>query len=84
MLGQRQQAQLDAGGKTARIGHVLAMADGTAVQFGQTIDEIMVVALQAVVHAQVDDLQVFGHVMAFHELARIAMRRTEEQYVDRV
>ena len=39
---QRQQCQLDGCGKTARVSHVLALADGTAVKLRQTIDERIV------------------------------------------
>ena len=42
----------------------------------------MVVTLDAVIHAEVDDFQIFGYVVAIHELLRIPMSRTEEQYIN--
>ena len=40
MFGERQQAQLYAGGKAARIGYVLRFAGGTAVQLRQAVDAV--------------------------------------------
>ena len=61
-----------------------AVADGPSVQFGQSVHKVMLVAFQAVVHAQVDDFQFLGHVVAFQELAGVAVGGTEEQHVNRV
>ena len=82
VLGQGKQAQLDAGGEAAGIGHVLGRAGGATVQLGKAVDEVVVVALEAVVHREVDDFQVFGHVVALQELARVAMGGAEEEHVD--
>ena len=84
MLGQRKKAELNTGSETSRVSHVFAVADRPAVQFGQAVYEVMAVRLDAVVHRKVDDLQVLRNVVTFHELAGIAVCRTEEQYVDRV
>ena len=61
---------------------MLAMADGTTVQFRQTIHKVMVVALDAIVHAKVDNLQVFRYIVAIHEFLGITMSGTEEQHID--
>ena len=82
VLGQGEQAELDAGGEAARIGHVAALADGAPVEFRQAVDEVMVIGLDAVVHREVDDAQLLGHVVAFHEFARVAVCRAEEEAVD--
>ena len=82
VLCQWQQAQLDTSSEATRIGHVLALADGATVQFRQTVDEVVVVALDTVVHAEVDNLQVFRHIVAFHELLGIAVSCTEEEDID--
>ena len=50
----------------------------------QAVDEVVVVALEAVVHREVNDLQVFGHVVALEELARVAVGGAEEEHVDLV
>ena len=63
---------------------MFCLARGTAVQFGQAVDEVVVIALDAVVHREVDDFQVFGYVVAFHELARVAVGGTEEEHVNLV
>ena len=82
MFGERQQAQLYAGGKAARIGYVLRFAGGTAVQLRQAVDEVVFGRGYAVVHGEVDDSQFLGHVVAFEELLRVTMCRTEKEYVD--
>jgi hypothetical protein len=55
---------------------------GGAVQLGKAVDEVMVVALDAIVHGEVDYLQVFRYVVAFHEFSGVAMRRAEEKHID--
>ena len=82
VLGQREQTQLDAGGKAARIGYVLGRTGSAAVELGQAIDKVVVGSLQAVVHREVDDAQLLGHVVALEELARVAIGRAEEEHVD--
>ena len=81
MFCQGQQPQLNAGGETSRIGNVLAMTNGAAVQFGKAVYEVMVFSGNAVIHRQVDYLQVFGQVVAFHKLARVTMCRTEKHHI---
>ena len=82
VLGERQQPQLYAGGKAARIGYMLCLAGGAAVQFRQAVNEVVVRRGYAVVHGEVDDSQLLGHVVAFEEFSRVAMCRTEKQHVD--
>ena len=82
VFGQGKQAQLDAGSEAAGVGYVLGRAGGATVQLGKAVDEVVVVALEAVVHREVDDFQVFGHVVALQELARVAMGGAEEEHVD--
>ena len=79
---QWQQAQLNTSSKTAWISHMLAMADGTTVQFRQTIHKVMVIALDTIVHAEVDNLQIFRHIVAIHKFLGIAMSCAEEQHID--
>ena len=73
---------MNTSGKTSRIGHVLAMADSTTVQFRQTIDEAMVITLDTVVHTEVYDFQILGYIVTIHKLLCISMSRTEEQYIN--
>ncbi len=58
------------------------VADTASVQFGQTINEIVFRTFDTVVHAEVDDLHVFGYGMAFHKLFRVAVSGTEEKQID--
>ena len=60
------------------------IADTSSVQFRQTVNEIMLVAFDTVIHAEVDDLHVLGYSMAFHELLRVAVGGAEEQKVNAV
>ena len=48
----------------------------------QSIDEIVLIALEAVVHREIDDFELLRKVVAFHELLCIAMSGTEKQYID--
>ena len=61
---------------------MLRFAGGTAVQLRQAVDEVVFGRGYAVVHGEVDDSQFLGHVVAFEELLRVAMCRTEKEYVD--
>ena len=58
------------------------MADSTTVQFRQTIDEVMVITLDTVVHTEVYDFQILGYIVTIHKLLCISMSRTEEQYIN--
>jgi hypothetical protein len=82
ILGQWQQAQLNASSKATGIGYMLAMADSAAIQFRQSVYKVMVIALDSVIHAKVNNLQVFRQRMTLHELLGIAMSGTEEQDID--
>ena len=59
----------------------VALAGGAAVQFRQTVDEVVALGLEAVVHGEVYNLQPFGDVVAVHELARVAVGGAEEEAV---
>ena len=61
---------------------MLRFAGGTAVQLPQAVDEVVFGRGYAVVHGEVDDSQFLGHVVAFEELLRVTMCRTEKEYVD--
>ena len=61
---------------------MLCRTGGAAVQFRQAVDEVVVVALDAVVHGEVDNLQLFRYVVAFHEFLRIAVGGAEKEDVD--
>ena len=81
VLGQGEQAQLDAGGEAAGVGHVHGGAGGAAVQFRQAVDEVVALGLQAIVHGEVDDAQAFRQVVAFDKFARVAVGGAEEEAV---
>ena len=79
--GQRQQRQLDRRGEAAGIGHAPRRTDAVAVQFGKSVDEAL--RLVAEILRQIDDPQPFGQGVRREELAAPAVRRAEEQHVDR-
>lgn len=81
LTGQRQQRQLDRRGETAGIGHAPRRTDAVAVQFGKSVDEAL--RLVAEILRQIDDPQPFGQGVRREELAAPAVRRAEEQHVDR-
>ena len=81
LLCQWQESQLNTGRETAWVGYVTALACVAAVQLGQAVDEIVVVALYAVIHREVNDLELLGQVMAVKELACVAVRGAEEEKV---
>ena len=82
ILGKRKQTKLDAGCKTAGVGYVLRRTSGATVQFWQTVDKVVVVTFDTVVHGEVDNLQVFRYVVTFHEFLCISVGGTEEKNVD--
>ena len=71
VLGQGEQAQGDAGGEVAGVGHEAALADGAAIELGETIDKLLVVALEAVVAREVDDLEPLGDHGGLHKLTAL-------------
>ena len=79
--GQRQQCQLDGCGEASRVGDAPRRADAVAVQLRKSVDEA--VALVAEVLCEVDDLHAGGNVVRFEPFAALAVRRTEQQHVDR-
>ena len=82
MFGKGKQSELDTGCEATGIGDVTRAANASAVQFRQSIDEIVFFALQPIVHAEVDDFDLFRDGVAFHELPCISMRRTEKEHID--
>ena len=60
LLGKRQQAKFNTGRKAARIGYITALAGVAAVKLGQTVYEIVLMALYAIVHREVYHLQFIG------------------------
>ena len=61
---------------------MLRRTGGAAVQFRQSVDEVMVVTFDAVIHGKVDNLQVFRYIMAFHEFLCVTVGSTEEENID--
>ena len=82
MLSQRKHAQLNTCREATRIGNVTGRTNRPAVQFRQAIDEIVLLVLDAVIHREVDNLDLFRDNVRFHKLPRVAMRRTEEKAID--
>ena len=81
MLCQWQQAQLNASSETSWVCYMFALADSAAVKLRQSVYKVVVVTLDAVIHREVDNLQIFGNHVTFHELLSVAMSRAEKQHV---
>ena len=79
-MGRRQQGQLDGRGKAAGIGQMLRCDDGVVIDFGQTVD-VVVIAGYAEVLSQVDDFHLFGNGMFLQESSALAMTEAEEHHV---
>ena len=79
---QRQQPQLYGRCETAGIGNVPRPNYTLTIQLGKTIHKIMFVAFDTEIHRKIDNSQLVGQGMRFHELTCIAMRRTEKETID--
>ena len=71
-MGGGQQGHLDAGGETARIGHMLSLCNLLFINLWQTIDIIMI-ALNTEVLCEVDDLDVPWDGVLLEECLALAM-----------
>lgn len=76
-IGQRQQAELDAGGEAAGIGHVLRTENGGAVELWQTVNIVVAFCGQTEVLREVDDANVGRNIVVGQELGALAMTETE-------
>ena len=80
-LGSGQQGYLYGCSEAAWVGNMLCLLNGGLVDFGQTID-IIVVALDAEILCQVDNLDACRYAMFFEELFALAVTEAEENDVD--
>ena len=80
-VGSRQQGQLDGCGEAARVSDVLRLHNRFLVNLRQTVD-IVVVALDAEVLCQIDNLDLCGDGMFLQERLTLAVAEAEEHYVD--
>lgn len=76
-IGQRQQAELDAGGEAAGIGHVLRTENGGAIELWQTVNIVVAFCGQTEVLREVDDANVGRNIVVGQELGALAMTETE-------
>ena len=79
VLGQWEQAERDAGGKVSRVGNQTALAYSATIEFGQAIDKLILIALQAETARKVDDLEFLGNIGTLHKLLALLGIGTEEQ-----
>ena len=77
----RQQSNLDGGGEAAGIGHMLCLHNLFLIYFWQAIDIVMI-ALDAEVLCQVDNLHVGGDGVLAEESLTLAVSEAEEDDVD--
>lgn len=83
VLSQREECQLYCGGEASGVGDVSCSADDAfAVQFGQSVYEVVCSVFDAVVGAEVDDAGVFGRGVFGEELSCGAVWCAAEQAVD--
>ena len=76
-IGSRQQGHLNASSETAWIGYVLGLNDIRLVDLGQAVNIVMI-ALDAEILCQVDDLHVLRDGVLLEEGLALAMSETEE------
>ena len=79
-LGSRQQGHLNGCGKTSGVGHVLRLDNLGLVDFRQSVD-VVVVALNAEVLREVDNLDAVGDGVLLQERFALAVTETEEDNV---
>ena len=79
-LRQRQERQLDGGGKASRIGHFRRTGDAVALEFRKTIH--IAVGLVPEILGEVHDLQPFRAGMLLPERAALPVRGAQEKDVD--
>ena len=83
VLCQRQQCELHSGGEAARVGYMIGLVhDASAVEFRQTIHEVVSAVFDAEVGREVDDAEFFGHGVCLEERAGVAVRSAAEEHVD--
>ena len=76
-MGGRQQGHLNTSGETAGIGHMLCLGNVGLVDFGQTID-IIVLSFDAEVLCQINDLDMGGDGVFLQESLTLTMSEAEE------
>ena len=81
-LGSGQQTQLYTCGKASGISHVLRLGNSIVIDFGQTINVVVALALQAEVLRKVDYLHMGWYLVFLEERLALAMTETEEHYID--
>ena len=79
-VGGGQQSQLDAGGEAAGVGYVLGVLNLAFIDFRQSVDIVMV-AFDAEVLRQVDNLHVLRDGVLLQELLALAVAEAEEDYI---
>ena len=80
-FGKRQKSELYACGEASRVGQVLASCYCVSVCLWQAVN-IVVVALDAEVLRQVDNLHACRYGVLFEESFALAMSETEEHHID--
>ena len=83
-LGSGQQTQLYTCGKASGISHVLRLGNSIVIDFGQTINVVVALALQAEVLRKVDYLHMGRYLVLLEERLALAMAEAEEHYIDLV
>ena len=83
-LGGGQKSQLNAGGKATWIGNMLRLGYGVVIDFGQTINVVVALALEAEVLRKVDYLHMGRYLVLLEERLALAMAEAEEHYIDLV
>ena len=81
-FGSRQESELYACGKASGISHVLRLGNSIVIDFGQTIDVVVALALEAEVLRKVDYLHMGRYLVLLEERLALAMTETEEHYID--
>ena len=83
-LGGGQQTQLYTCGEATWISHMLCLGYGVVIDFGQTIDVVVALTLEAEVLRKVDYLHMGRYLVLLEERLALAMAEAEEHYIDLV
>ena len=81
MLCKRKESQLYAGCETSGVGNIAALAGVATVEFGKTIDKVVVGTFETEVHREVDNLELIGQLLAVEELLGVAVSCAEEEHI---
>ena len=61
---------------------MLGRTSGASIQFGQSVDKVMIRRSDTIIHRKIDDFQLFREVVALYKFLCIAMSGAKEKYIN--